>query len=193
VHLKKIGTMNKIEYEKFKFDNILQTLANEELFGQWLRKFFYLNNELNKEYDSIYQSSFYVVFYELTTVGIEYSKKVFEYVKNSQNLEKKEFYLELINGLENLKSLFSESEFEFIEYKRHSSSHIFQNHYEKRATDKGKIITKRKGKLIDKLNKDFGETLIKYGFDRGFDEYMTRKLYPKVIELYSGLEKIKTH
>ena len=84
--MKKIGTMNKIEYEKFKFDNILQTLANEKLFGQWLRKFFYLNNELNKEYDSIYQSSFYVVFYELTTVGIEYSKKVFEHLKLPQDM-----------------------------------------------------------------------------------------------------------
>ena len=185
--------MNKIEYEKFKFDHILQTLANEELFGQWLRKFFYLNSELNKEYDSIYQSSFYVVFYELVTVGLEYSKKVLGHLKNSENLEKKEFYLELIGGLKNLKSLFSESEFEFIEYKRHSSSHIFQNHYEKRITDKGKIITKRKGKLIDKLNKEYKKTLIEHGFDRGFDEYMMRKLYPKITEFYNKLEKIKTH
>ncbi|MBC7000907.1 hypothetical protein [Cytophaga sp. FL35] len=185
--------MSDIEYDKLKFDHILQTLANEELFGQWLRKFFYLNSELNKEYDSVYQSSFYVVFYELVTVGLEYSKKVFGHIQNSENLEKRDFYSELINGLENLKSLFSESEFEFIEYKRHSSSHIFQNHYEKRITNKGKIITKRKGKLIDELNKEFGETLLKYGFDRGFDEYMIRKLYPKISELYSGLEKIKTH
>lgn len=64
--------MNKIEYERLKLDYILQTHANEELFGQWLRKFFYLNSELNKEYDSIYQSSFYVVFYELVTAGLEY-------------------------------------------------------------------------------------------------------------------------
>ena len=116
-----------------------------------------------------------------------------EHVKNCQNLEKKEFYLELITGLNNLKSLFSESEFDFIEYKGHSSSHIFQSHYKKRITDKGKIITKRKGKLIDELNKEFRETLLEYGFDRCFDEYMSRKLYPKIIELYNGLEKIKTY
>ncbi|AGA78885.1 hypothetical protein [Echinicola vietnamensis] len=183
--------MNKIEYERLKLDYILQTHANEELFGQWLRKFFYLNSELNKEYDSIYQSSFYVVFYELVTAGLEYSKKVFESLQNSENHEKKEFYSELIGGLKILKLLFSESEFEFIEYKRHSCSHIFQNHYEKRITDKGKIITKRKGKLIDKLNKEFSETILKHGFERGFDEYMTQKLYPKITKLYNGLEKIK--
>ena len=185
--------MNEIKYKKLKFDHILQTLANEELFAQWLRKFFYINNELNKEYNSIYQNSFYIVFYELSTVGLEYSKSLLEHIKNSQNFEKKEFYKELINGLISLKSLFSESEFEFIEYKRHSASHIFQNHYENRISNKGKILTKRKEKLIDELNSEFKEILLKYGFDRGFDKYMTSKLYPKITELYNGLEKIKTH
>lgn len=174
--------------EKLKVEIVLQTLADEELFGQWLRRFFYLNEELNREYDSIYQSSFYIVFYELITVGLEYSKKVLGHLKNSSNSKKKNFYLELVNGLTNLKSLFSESELEFIEYKRHSSSHIFQTRYQNRITETNKIITKRKGKLIDQLNKEFRGILVEHGFDRGFDEYMIRRLYPKVIELHNKLD-----
>lgn len=185
--------MSKIAYEKLKFDHILRTLTNQELFAQWLRNFFYLNNELNKEYDSIYQNSFYIIFYELSTVGLEYSENLLKHIKNSQNLEKIEFYEKLIKGLINLKSLFSETEFEFIEYKRHSSSHIFQDYYENRISDKGKIITKRKEKLIDELKSNFNEILLKYGFDRGFDDYMTGKLYPEIKELHHELEKTKKH
>lgn len=185
--------MNKGEFEKLKFDHIIYTLVNEELFAQWMRNFFYLNSELHKEYDSIYQASFYVKFYELITVGLEYSENVLRHIENSENHEKIEFYKELIQGLKELKSEFSDSEIEFIEYKRHSSSHIFQHHYENKIQDNGKIQTKRKGKLIDELSRDFGTILLKYGFDRGFDEYMNNKLYPKISGLYDRLQEIKTH
>lgn len=185
--------MNKIEHEKLIFDHILRTLTNQELFAQWLGNFFYLNNELNKEYDAIYQNAFYVAFYELSTVGLEYSQNLLKHIKNSQNLEKIAFFEKLIKGLIDLKSLFSETEFEFIEYKRHSSSHIFQDYYVNRISVKGKIITKRKEKLIDEFNSNFKEILLKYGFDRGFDDYMTGKLYPEIKELYQELVKIKMH
>ena len=77
--------MNKQESAKFKLDHVLQVLANEELFGQWLRNFFYLNDALNKKYDTNYQNSFYVVFYELVTVGLEYSETILESIKDSKN------------------------------------------------------------------------------------------------------------
>ncbi|MCK0192971.1 hypothetical protein [Arenibacter sp. F20364] len=185
--------MDKIQYEKLKLDYILQTFADKELFDQWLRNFFYLNSELRKEYDAIYQNSFYIVFYELVTVGLDYSKSVLGNLKNSQNMEKNDFYKELISGLKDIKSEFSESEFEFIEYKRHSSSHIFQTGYQKKILNNGTIKTKRKEKLLDVLNSQFYKILIKHGFDRGFDEYMNSKLYPKIMGLHERLEKIKTH
>jgi len=182
--------MDKIQHDKLITDDILRTSINKGLFIQWLKRFFYLNHALNKEYDSIYQGSFYVVFYELVTVGLEYSKGVLTYIDNSENLDEKEFYTELVNRLKKFKSEFSESELEFIEYKRHGFSHIFQNTYENRILDNGKIQTKRKGKLIDELNSTFKEIMLKYGFDRGFDEYVMKKLYPKISELYNKLERI---
>ncbi|MFZ7132679.1 MAG: hypothetical protein ACOWWR_10010 [Eubacteriales bacterium] len=183
--------MNRNEFEKLKFDHMVNTMVNQELFAQWLRNFFYLNHELHKEYDTIYQSSFYVKFHELITIGLDYTEEVSKHLTNSGNKEKIEFYKELKRGLIEFKSEFSESEIEFIEYKRHSSSHIFQHHYENRLLDNGKIQTKRKKKLIDELSRDFQKILIKYGFDRGFDEYMTSKLYPKITRLYNNLEAIK--
>jgi len=185
--------MNGNEYEKLKSDYMIKTFVQEEQFGQWLRKFFYLNHELNKEYDSIYQDSFYVVFYELVTIGIEYGKNILDHLKSGNNKEKTEFYFELIKGLENLKSKFSETEFQFIEYKRHSVSHIFQNHYENRISDSGKYQTKRKGKSIDDNNSELKSVILENGSDKEFDINMTKKLYPNITEMYTRLEQIKTH
>lgn len=185
--------MDKKLYDKLIFECVLNTQVNEELFAQWLRRFFYLNQALYKEFDSIYQGSFYIVYYELSTEGITFSKSVLKHIENGENYQKIEFYRELIKGLEDLKSEFSESEFEFIEYKRHSFSHIFQDSYEVRFSDKGKILTNRKGKLIDELSSSFREILMKHGFDRGFDEYFRQKLYAKTSELYNKLNRIKAH
>lgn len=183
--------MEKDQFDNLKSEKVLEILANQELFGQWLRTFFFLNVELHKQYDSIYQSHFYIKFYEVVTTGLEYAEKIFKAVENTENIEKKEFYKKLVSGLIDLKSEFSESEFEFIEYKRHSAAHIFQKGYSKQITNNNVITSKYKKKLIDILNRDFEIILLKHGFDRGFDEYMNTKLYPKVLKLYNQLEQIK--
>jgi hypothetical protein len=56
---------------------------------------------MHKEYDSIYQSSFYVKFHELITVGLDFTENVLRHVLNSKNQEKIEFYKELKRGLQN--------------------------------------------------------------------------------------------
>ncbi len=185
--------MNKITKEEFIADHIMNTMVNHELFAQWLRRFFFLNHELNKEFDSIYQGSFYVSFYELTTVGLDYAKDVLEKVKDGENQEMIDFYKTLIPNLINLKDEFTEEEFEFIEYKRHSFSHIFQHYYENRFSEKDKLITKRKGKDINEISNSFQKILLKYGLDKGFDEYMNKKLYSKINDLYEKLKRVKTH
>lgn len=184
--------MDRERFEDSMIYKEAKTFVKEELFGQWLRKFFYLNIELNKEYDTIYQDSFYVVFYELVTVGIEYSRDIVE--RNESNSEEKvEFYTELTKGLERLKSMFTETELQFIEYRRHSASHIFQEHYEKRTLDNGKVLAKRKGKSIDDLDSELKGILIEYGGDKSFDINMTKKLYPKVAEIHARLVQIQSH
>jgi hypothetical protein len=183
--------MDRIDVEKFKRDHIIRTFVQQEQFGQWLRKFFYLNEALNKEYDTMYQDMFYIVFYELLTTGNDYAKKVEVCLTGSENLEKIEFYNAITKGLTELQSSFSWNEFQFIEYKRHNASHLFQNHYENIILDSGKIQTTRKGKPIDFINEELQSILKEHKTDRNFDIYMTKKLYPKTLELYNRLDAIK--
>ncbi len=183
--------MNSIEAEKLKQDYIVRAFMQEEQFGQWLRKLFYLNNELNKEYNSMYQGMFYIVFYELLTIGFDYANKVASYLTDSQNTEKIEFYNELIKKIIDFKSSFSDKEIQFIEYKRHNATHLFQNHYENIILDNGKIQTVRKKKQIDVINAELQSILKEHKTDKNFDIYMTKKLYPKILELYNRLDTIK--
>lgn len=181
--------MNNLEYEKFKIETIAKTFAQQEQFYQWLRKLFYLNNELYKEYHSIYQDSFYVIYYELITEGFIYSQEILKKIEKSDNKDRIEFFRILTKGLTDIKSIFSESELQFIEYKRHNASHIFQNHYEKRLSPKGNLINSRKGKSIEQIQKELDIELIEKGFDSGFDDYMTHKLNPLITNLYNQLQK----
>jgi hypothetical protein len=183
--------MNNQDVTRLKHEFVLNTLVNQELFGQWVRHFFLLNHELHNKYDTIYQSVFYVKFYELITIGLTYIDEVLEAIKDSDNKEKIETYEELKRGIIEFKSEFSIEELEFIEYKRHSASHIFQHHYETRLLDNGRIQTKRKEKELNELHTNFENILLKHGTDKGFDEYMTRKLYIKIVHLYNNLQIIR--
>jgi len=188
--------MSKLGYQRFKFDFFIKTFVQEKQFEQWLRRFFYLNHELNIKYDSIYQDSFYVIFYELVTEGLDYAIRIMNFLDKGNNSEKIQWYAELVNGLSDLKLTFSKKEFEFIRYKRHNASHIFQNFYENNVFENGKIKSDKELNhilQIDKYKSDFRNLLSKHGCDRNFDIYMHRKLYAKIVEMYKKLEKIRMH
>lgn len=111
---------------------------------------FYLNNELTRKWDFVYQEMFYIKFYEVTTEGLNYSNKVFEHLKNGKNENKLEWYEELINGLTKIKSTLQEREYCYIEYRRHNTCHIFQNSYE-HIQEKLKIKKFRKNTDLGKI------------------------------------------
>jgi hypothetical protein len=182
--------MDKKEFEKFKRDYALKTLVQEAQFGQWLRFFFYLNHKLNEEYDTIYQMSYYVKLYELLTEGLEYAKMVLSNLSIEISKGKVDWYNILIEGLSEIKVQMSDEEFEFLEYKRHSASHIFQNKYEVSIKKDGKRKTTYKnGETLDDIADKFKELLIKHGSDKHFDIYLTSKLYPMISSLHSTLQK----
>jgi hypothetical protein len=162
-----------------------------EQFAQWLRKFFYLNSELYTEYDTIYQDSFYVVFYELTTVGLKHSKVVLSHLKKEDI--KTEWYTTLVKGLDDFIKLFTETEFEYIKYKRHNASHIFQNDYEHQVFEKGKISSPKRENRIEQMDNDFKDLILLHGGDKNFDIYMHKKLYPLIIDLYDRLQRISNN
>jgi len=160
-----------------------------ELFFQWLRRFFFLNNELDKEFDSVYQNAFYVSYYELVTEGLNYCNETLTKLNEIKNKKDAELFEEIIEGLNEFKSIFSSSELQFIEYKRHSASHIFQNHYEKRFSENGKLIDKRKGRSIDDINSELISELLEKDFDSGFYDHMFQKINPLITKLYNKLNK----
>jgi len=180
---------SKSEYNKYKLDFIIKTFVHLEQFAQWLRKFFYLNHELSLEYDTIYQESFYVTFHELITVGLDYSKKVLSQLTVED--EKKQWYKNLVEGLEKLKGTFSEIELQYIKYKRHNSSHIFQNDYEHKVFEKGENLTPQRENKIDQNEKDFTNLIRKHGGDKKFDLYMHHKIFPIASDLYDQLQANK--
>ena len=57
--------MNKFPVDEFKRDYIIKTFVQETQFEQWLKLFFFLNNELSEKYNFVYQDAFYTKLYEL--------------------------------------------------------------------------------------------------------------------------------
>ncbi|WP_313579248.1 hypothetical protein [Chishuiella sp.] len=178
--------MNEFPKEEFLTDFLRKKIVQEEQFNQWLRILFYLNNELTKKWDFVYQDMFYIKFYEVMTEGFSYANKVFEDLKKGENQNKLEFYEELIKGLTIMKSELQEDEYNYIEYRRHNICHIFQNGYEY-IQDNLKIKKEIKGKDLQKIKNEFEKIIDKYGSDKNFDIFLNKKLQPNLTQLYTKL------
>ncbi|MBN2410161.1 hypothetical protein JXQ31_00630 [candidate division KSB1 bacterium] len=180
--------MPNIDIAKFQFtrDYIVKTLKQEKQFEQWLKITFYLNSKLQEEYDSIYQVAFYVKLYEVLTEGLNYAVKVYEALKKGNNLIKRQWYSTLIEGLNKIKSNLDETEFLYIEYRRHSSSHIFQNQYEHIQNDL-RIKKHRKDKNLKEINDRIKSLILKHGSDRKIDDYLNNKLQLNIMKIYEDL------
>ncbi|OJY94827.1 MAG: hypothetical protein BGP13_14255 [Sphingobacteriales bacterium 40-81] len=102
---------------QFERDFIIQSMVKEAQFEQWLKLTFFLNYELLKKRDTIYQGAFYIKLYELLTEGLKYAKSVLYHLDNSDNIKKREWYNILVNTLNGLLSELTEPEFNYIEYR----------------------------------------------------------------------------
>jgi hypothetical protein len=180
--------MKDIAIQQFKRDFVIKTCVQEEQFYQWLKFTFFLNHELKENYDTIYQEAFYVKLFELLTEGLRHSTEILEILKKTdKNVTKIDWYSKLTNGLNQIKSNLDESEFLYIEYRRHGASHIFQNQYE-HIQDNLKIKKERKNKNLKELNNQLQAIILKYGGDRSVDEYLNQKLQPELTKIYESLK-----
>lgn len=180
--------MGNIAIQQFKRDLLIKTLQQEFQFESWNRDLFYINSKLQKEYDYVYQNTFYVRLYEILTVGIEYAREVYSYLEKSDNEEKKSFFVNYIEGFNSIKESFDKSEYLYIEYRRHLTSHIFQNQYEHIQND-FKIKKKRNNDYLFEINKRLMDLIGKYGSDRCIDDYLNYKIQPLLNVLYLKLKK----
>ncbi|TRX33269.1 hypothetical protein [Flavobacterium restrictum] len=182
--------MDETAKEDFKQDFIKKTIVQQAQFEQWLKYFFFLNNELSEKWNFVYQDVFYTKFYELLTEGLIYANKVLESLQKGQNSNKLDWYSKLIEELNNIKSEFTEEEFDYIEYRRHNSCHIFQNKYE-HIQENLQIRTERNGRKLQDINISLKKLISKHGSDKDIDVYINSKLQNKLTELYNVLTEIQ--
>jgi hypothetical protein len=178
--------MENFPFEEYKNDFIIKTIVQEKQYEQWLKAFFFLNNELTNEYDFVYQDAFYVKFYELFTEGLIYANRILTSLKKGNNSEKLNWYLKFVDGLNSLRAELSDSEFLYIEYRRHSASHIFQNSYE-HIQENLRIKKERNGKKLEEIKTEIENLILKYGSDKNVDKHINSKLQLKISELHKQL------
>lgn len=169
-------------------DFLLKTFVQQDQYTHWLSALMRLSEELNKEYNRYYQQLYYVKLYQLMDEGLAYSKSVVESIKDESSY-KSIWHSAIINSILSIKKMLPEEELDFIEYKRHNVCHIFQNGYEVVQND-GRIKQKKGDKNIKELGASLHRVLLKYGDDKGFDEYLTKKLYPILKELFERINAI---
>jgi len=178
--------MDKFPVEEFKRDFIIKTLVQQIQFEQWLKSFFFLNIELSKKYDFIYQDEFYTKFYELFTEGLAFANKILTALQTGGNEDKLNWYLKLIEGLNKIRTELTDPEFEYIQYRRHSSCHIFQNSYEF-IQDNLRIKKERNGRHLQDIQKDLQGLILKYGGEKNIDHHINEKLQKKLTDLCKQL------
>jgi hypothetical protein len=181
-----------------KLEILGKVFAKKIRFEQWLGKMFFLNDELHKEYNGLYQDIFYIVLNDMFIDGSTYLDHIIDSIIKDLTPYKAQWYIRLKSGFEQMQSCFDVYEIEFIKYKRHNACHMFLDNYDI-IQNSGKIkdqITiynesgeKQKVKLED-LNKKFDSILLKYGFDEGFDHHLDELLYPVISKLYTDLTEI---
>ncbi len=180
--------MDNLAIKEFKRDFTIQTIVHQKQFEQWLKFLFYLNDRLQKKYDIVYQESFYVKIYEVLTTGLKYAQDVYNCLLKGENVKKTDWYSVFIDGFKTIKKTLNESEFLYIEYRRHIASHMFQNKYEHIQEDL-RIKKKRNNQDLVEINKILKRLLILHGSDKNLDIHLNNKLQPILTGLYHKLTK----
>jgi len=167
---------------------LLQKQNEFEQFEGWLKQIFYLNDALQKEYDSIYQEGFYVKLYEMFHEGLDYAKESLKIYEEVNQTKKAEWYKTFVEDINKIKLSFTEDEHDFIELRRHNASHIFIKQYN-RIQDNYKQKKERKGKDLLLLQSKLYVVMEKYKTFKGFDLYFDSKVFPILNVLYQKLKR----
>lgn len=177
----------------FRFQATSEIYTRKHQFEQWIKQMFFLNEELNKEYNSIYQDLFWVKIYQLLTEGDFYLRDIKKTIDKGNSFYIKKWYDRLLNGLIEIKTQFREIEFEYLQYRRHNVCHIFQHDYSVFNKDyslKSIKRQKRKDKSIINSEIEYFSLLKEYGGDEGYDKHYRNILYPIINILYHDLQEI---
>ena len=172
--------------EDFNTELSKKTLVQQIQFEQWVRTFFQLTYKLYEVFDPMLQDLHYIKLYGILTEGHEYAKVVLQHLEGGKNVNKTNWYLKFVSGIASLKSLLSERELLYIEYRRHNICHIFQNQYE-HIQENYSIKSQRKGMGLTEIDAALKSLLLEFGNDRNIDGYLKDKLKMTLTCLYDEL------
>lgn len=202
-YLEKFTSMKNSKDDRY----CLLQWQKEYQFFQWIDGLNYLNDSLKDKYDGIYMQMYSVKLYELLIDGKVYAVKMLEENQKSDNEIKTQLYTITNDGIEEILSHYSDDDFFRLQYYRHNSGHIFQNHYAQVEETNGLLNEKMKiqikGKDGKKETYNFEEFQLKLNsvlFNGGQNAKANEKkhkiqkhieVYPIIKKMYSDLCSVR--
>lgn len=177
------------------YQKITQPIIKWELFFQWLRNLFLIDDALTNHWDPVYQRQYVVNLYDLLISGIPFLNKCILVKYNQPYI--KEWLSIAIHGIEKIQDEISDDEFYFLKYHRDSYCHIHQNAYELFKDDgtiKGEVkcYDKRGIKIRKKaieIKRAHYRILDQYNDDE-FNMMIQKRLHPILDDLRKNLQNV---
>lgn len=182
--------MNFEECNAYLKEFSVDTIIHNNQIDIWLNNIFYIDKKLIDDKDDVYFIYYFVLLAQLIQEGHLFCKRVVEKLGDSST--RRIMYIKyLLQSIDNIKSVFSENEIEYILYLRHTACHIFKEGYEYQYKN-GKLKTKHKDKNIYDVKEMLFDVLEMHnGSEVNFKRYVYEKAHLIIRKLYYGIEKIK--
>ncbi len=178
-------------------------LSEQEQFYDWMRKIWGVSNELEQEYNLYYQILYTTLLVEFITEGERYILHNIMTLEKVDNKPLLDWSCRVRDGIQEIKSQYTDEEFIYLEYRRHNSCHIFTKGYES-IQDNGKIkkvrqVCTRQGDKKEIRLEDFDmityDVLTKYGGaavgDKNFDIIKHQLVAPVLNRLFNDLNNMR--
>jgi len=184
------GIMNFEECNAYLKEFSVDTIIHNNQIDSWLNNIFYIDKKLVDDKDDVYFIYYFVLLAQLIQEGHQFCKRIVEKLGDSST--RRIMYIKyLLQSIDNIKSVFSQNEIEYILYLRHTACHIFQEGYEYQYKN-GKLKTKRKDKNIYDVKEMLFDVLEMHNESEvNFKIYVYEKAHPIIRKLYYGIEKFR--
>ena len=120
--------------KSYDFQKFSKPIEDFYLFLQWQMDLYCLDDALKNEYNRFFQQLYYIKLSEYLTVGRIYVSDIL----TGQTLKENMTFTDILHFQQDLLDNLSDEEFQYIQYRRNSSAHIFLNGYDLFSTNGNK-------------------------------------------------------
>ncbi|WP_400071958.1 hypothetical protein [Zobellia russellii] len=175
--------------EEFKYQYVKKGIVQELQFLQWLHSLFILNVEINKEYNHNSAELFIVKLVQFLKEGDEYCQNIIPKIPTS-DIFKIQLFQRILKFIEDFKENIPLAEFDFLEYKRHTICHIFQNGYEPVQRNL-KVKTLLKNRELSEIDNNLKDIISSEKSEMGVQKKLFKKYYVLIEDLRTDLVYIE--